>query len=169
MKLYIVNGFPRAGKDTLMDQFIECYISDGNVAKKHSTVDTVKNIAKILGWDGEKTPEARCMLSEFKDWWTKHFDGPLNEIKDIVARNKVDVLFTAMREPEEIEKTVKWANDNDVWIYTILVRGWKEEIVHTSHSDMKVLDYKYNLYMNNNGTVDAFKETCKEVYDLIEG
>lgn len=151
--LVIVNGFPRSGKDT----FIDFCINEINdfydlEVTKHSTIDTVKCLAADMGWTGEKTPEMRRMLSELKDLYTKYFDGPLNEIKAELKYN--DIVFTCMREPDEIVKTVSWCKENDVRCITLLVRAkGREEVDHTSHSDSKVLDYAYKYTIDNDGTL----------------
>ena len=53
-----------------------------------STIDYVKDIAKVLGWDGTKTLENRRMLSDLKDLLTRWNDSPhqsvcnkINELK----------------------------------------------------------------------------------------
>lgn len=156
--IIIVNGYPRAGKDTFIDYcesyFYQLPFRANFFFERHSTVDTVKDIAKKMGWNGEKTPEMRNMLSELKDLYTKYFNGPLNEIKDAMNYGlAIDVvLFTCMREPEEIRKAVHWAEENGIkWFTVLVVNPNKEENYHMSHSDAQVLEFNYSHVIMNDG------------------
>lgn len=165
--LVIVNGFPRSGKDTFIDLALRYLWQGGLVyADKHSTIDSVKDFAKEMGWNGEKTPEMRNFLSELKDLYTKYFDGPLNEIKEQLESD--DVLFTCMREPKEIERTVEWAKENGIYIATMLVRRPEtEERNHGSHSDRNVLDYDYQVIVENTEGFEELAKKAKEFADFI--
>lgn len=162
----IVNGYPRAGKDQFIDFILENIDLAGYFvrARKHSTIDKVVEIAKMIGYDGVKTKETRQMLSELKDFYTKWFDGPFEEIKDIIL-NQVDVLLVGIREPSEIRKTVKWCRENDIRVMTILVTGKREERDHSSHSDSLVEKYPYNNIIHNDGTLDEYKLTVQKFFD----
>lgn len=156
--LIIINGYPRSGKDTFIDYCSnELLVSNSFV--KHSTIDTIKEVAKSLGWNGEKTPEMRMFLSELKDLYTKYMDGPLNEIKE--KTYEFEYVFTCMREPTEIEKTVAWCKENEVNCCTVLVRGSNEEIDHQSHSDAMVLKYDYDTIMLNYGSLNDLEEMAQ--------
>lgn len=163
--LIIVNGFPRAGKDTFMDEYARLWRTADMITKKHSTVDTVKLLAGIMGWDGEKTPKSREMLSKLKDFYTEHFDGPLNEIKGTLLYTPTNMLFTAMREPDEIERAVDWCYQAGIKCETYLIRGAREEREHGSHSDAEVLKYDYDLHFENNGTEEEFKAEIQDYFN----
>lgn len=165
--LIIVNGFPRAGKDTFMDHYGKLWQETGLNVVKHSTIDTCKRIAVDMGWNGEKTPEMRNMLSKLKDLYTKYFDGPLNEIKDIIQDKGVDMLFVAMREPEEIRRTVEWAGEKGIKCQTFLIRSDREERGHGTHSDKLVLEYPYSLYFGNHGTEEQFKAGIEDFFNYM--
>ena len=79
MKIFVINGAPRAGKDT----FVEiCKDLIGNERCLNvSTVDFVKEVAKFAGWDGNKTPEARKFLSDLKDIMTEYDNIPFKKVK----------------------------------------------------------------------------------------
>ena len=59
--LIIINGPPRAGKDT----FVEMCEEAGARCFNLSTINYIKDLAEELGWDGTKTPKNRKFLS---DW-----------------------------------------------------------------------------------------------------
>lgn len=165
--IYIINGFPRSGKDTFMDRCVLQFSECGFITKKHSTVDTVKTIATLMGWNGEKTTENREMLSELKDFYTKYFDGPLKEIQNLMLDTPVDILFVAMREPEEIRKTCEWGNLVGIKVRPILIRGTREERDHNSHSDIKVLDFDYGLVFNNDSSIEDFHKKIDSFVDYM--
>jgi hypothetical protein len=167
--IIITNGFPRSGKDTFMDFCIDWLKIENEVftTVKHSSIDTVKNIATILGWNGVKGPVSRCMLSDLKDLYTKYFDGPLNEIKEI--SNSVDFVFTAMREPEEILKLETWCRNRYEPCVTVLVQSDRGEKNHISHSDSKVLEFSYDKIIHNNDTLYELSEQARNfVQELID-
>lgn len=100
--IYIVNGYPQSGKDTFVKYCKELII--GNVHSK-SSIDRVKQIADICGWDGVKNDISRKMLSDMKSLLIKYFNMPFIElIKFVDLMEDDDVLFYMVREPDEIKK-----------------------------------------------------------------
>ena len=165
--LIIVNGFPRAGKDTFMDEYARLWRGADMITKKHSTVDTVKFIAGIMGWDGEKTEIYREMLFKLKDIYTEYFDGPLNEIKGILLYTPTNMLFAAMREPHEIKRAVEWCSESGIKCETYLIRGSREDTTVRNHADTKVLEYDYDLTFNNDGTEEQFKVLIADYFNYM--
>lgn len=169
--LIIVNGYPRSGKSKFQEYLCDIAYENKLVPELHSTVDTVKDLFFEMGWDGEKTPKMREGLSELKDLYTKYFDGPLNEIKDMFELGVADLVVTTMREPKEIERTVRYCAKNDINCLTVFISRNSQETHHKSHSDKDVKNYPYMIYFENNGTtlgelrkeVGIFFEKC--VYD----
>ena len=118
VKIVVVNGMPMSGKS----QFVEyCLRELGIYGEEVSTVDFVKELAKMSGWDGVKRPRDRKFLSDLKDLLTKWNDVPYKKI--IQARDKLQdhldrldydtnkgIIFTHCREPEEIKKFVDREN-----------------------------------------------------------
>ena len=66
--IVIINGSPRAGKDTVCE--ITKEILGSHYCYSLSSVDEIKKIALIGGWDGEKNPQSRKFLSDLKDLFT---------------------------------------------------------------------------------------------------
>jgi len=160
INLVIVNGYPRVGKDSFIDLCIP-YLEDGGVfCEKRSSVDKVKDTALTFGWDREKTPENRVMLSELKDYLTKHFDIPFKDITNRVERGKV--VFSCMREPSEIKKAVSWCKENGFGCKTVLIRGKNEDDKQLSHSDLLVLGYDYDVEVENYQSIYQLDECCEE-------
>jgi len=79
MKIVIIlNGYPRSGKDSFAKFIGQALLDKGVQTDIVSSVCNVKDAAKILGWDGEKTEVNRKALSDLKDLSTKYWEGPFN-------------------------------------------------------------------------------------------
>lgn len=164
----IVNGFPTAGKDEF------CKIANKKYKTfSYSTVDTVKEIAIMLGWNGIKTPETRNMLSALKDFYVKWFDGTFREMVDLINQTYRDYddqfLFLHTREPEEIMRVVEWCSENDKICYTVFIDRDVEES-HGNHADSKVKNYIYDMYVHNDydenvpGSGVEFKQKSLDIF-----
>ena len=71
-KIIIINGSGRCGKDTFVEYVKK--VSNDRVYLI-STVDKVKEIAKTMGWDGNKDEKSRKFLSDIKLAWTNYNNG----------------------------------------------------------------------------------------------
>lgn len=152
----IVNGFPQSGKDMFcnfaMNRF-ECI--------NYSSVDTVKSIAHIMGWDGIKTPRSRNMLSALKTFTTEWFDLAYKEMVNILTEpntRDLDFVFFHIREPEEISRIEEWCIDHKQSVYTVFIRRNVNDLDTISNrSDMMVENMIYDSYISNNGTIRDFE------------
>ena len=123
--------------------------------KVTSTIDYVKEVAELLGWDGEKTPENRRFLSDLKDTLTRWRDVPYQRIKnsiDTYKESSTDLLFIDCREPEEIARFV-----NDYGALTILVQRGEFELLG-NHADDNVMNYQYDVVIDNNRGLDELMQ-----------
>ena len=80
--IIVVNGAPRAGKDTfceMVQKIMEERVGPYS-CRIISTVDFVKEVAKFCGWNGQKTPKDRKFLSDLKDILTQWDDIPYKDI-----------------------------------------------------------------------------------------
>ena len=162
LRVVIVNGKPGSGKTTFEDMCAE--IVGDAYCNKRSTVDKVKEIAKIGGWNGVKDAAARKLLSDLKDIFTEYNNMPMNDILKYVSGWETDlayygvgnhphILFVDDREPEHIEKLKNMLNAT-----TLLIRRPGDEDVETSnHADKNVFEYEYDWTINNDGDLDLLK------------
>lgn len=163
MRYVIVNGPPTAGKDTFCEMCISTLRARDYMAEIVSSVALVKDIATKCGWNGEKTPKNRKFLSDLKDLLTEWDDVPT---KDVIRRaeqidlnaktyqSKDTIIFVMMREPSEIEKFVELTGAQTI----IIMRDGTEEQIN--HADNEIFDYPYDLYIDNNGTLDDLLEAA---------
>ena len=112
MNIFVVNGFPQSDKDTFVNFCLDELTCWG---KSASTVDFVKEIAVLCGWNGQKTPKDRKFLSDLKDLLTDWGNVPYNKIireKTVFEYSfngfGIDpdkaFFFIYCREPQEIQK-----------------------------------------------------------------
>lgn len=160
MQIVVINGAPTVGKDAFVRLCQKHLLWCGNF----STVDFVKEVAAICGWDGTKSAENRKFLSDLKDLLTEWNDIPYRKVeKEInLYKNKAlsydfssdDILcFIHCREPKEIKKFVDNMNAK-----TLLIRRPSVENVHQSnHADKQVLDYCYDYTIDNDGTLEELE------------
>lgn len=160
---WILNGFPRSGKDSLAKFMDEELNSRGFFTSIISSVEQVKEAAKILGWDGNKDEHGRNALSSLKDWSSKWFDGPFNmmsENADLCGSS--EVLIFMIREPEEIARFVEKYPET-VTVY--VARDACEQA--DNHADRRVEEYNYNYYIENNGDLEALKSSAKYLIEKL--
>lgn len=74
-QIVIINGTGGSGKDTFV-QFCSKY----NKVMNFSSIDKVKEIARLIGWDGKKTEKDRKFLSDLKKLTTEYNDMAFNSI-----------------------------------------------------------------------------------------
>lgn len=176
MKIFVINGAAGSGKDTFV-RLCRKFTGDAYLLNI-STVDKVKEMAARCGWDGTKTPKNRKFLSDLKALLTDWADVPLKDVIQQIERFKREferydisddraVVFIHCREPEEISKLVKALDAR-----TLLVRrAAAENITASNQSDAGVLDYEYDIHINNNGSLAELERTAevfiKSTIDLL--
>lgn len=168
MKIIVLNGVARSGKDTLA-HFIEDR-HDGDVIH-HSTVSTIKRMSyAFFGVDPHiKTNRERKLWSDLKDLWTEYCDGPYNEIVhrasvfaslELSGRLKNPIMICHIREPEEISKVVAMAPSHfGGKCITILVERPGVEIPD-NHADQNVADFEYDIVLKNDGSIQDLANTA---------
>lgn len=156
MGIYVINGAPGSGKSTFCEKVKE--IVGKNWGFELSTVDLVKEVARDLGWNGEKNLKNRKFLSDLKDLLTNWDDIPFKHtvnnvrlIKDDFDRYGIDsseaAIFINCREPNEIERLCKELNAKSI----LIRRDSAEKTTVSNHADANVLKYKYDIEITNNG------------------
>ncbi len=169
--IVIINGPPRAGKDTFVSLCKE--LSTFEVINL-SSVDMIKMVAQILGWDGQtKDEESRKFLSDLKDLSTKYNDGPTRYLSNQISSSPPDsIVFCHIREPYDIEKLrLKWAETSNrippmYKIHTLLIDRNTE--TYNNHADKNVRDYDYEFVIDNNYDLTHLAREAKKFLKKIE-
>lgn len=165
MQIVVINGAPTAGKDTFVSLCQKHLLWCGNF----STVDFVKEIAAMAGWDGTKTPKNRDFLSNLKDLLTEWDDVPFKKIEQAIKafNNEAlsydfstdDVLcFVHCREPWEIKKFAERLGAKTL----IIRRPDVEDSIQTNHADADVFYYVYDYTIYNDSTKEALEQKAIE-------
>ena len=155
--IFILNGMGGCGKDTFAE-----FLNDIVPTIHISSVTKVKRIAAMCGWDGSKTEKDRKFLSDLKLLTTEYNDMPFEDVSDNVRFfNEFDpyfeILLIDIREPAEIERAKKAFGAK-----TILIKNDRVPFIASNMADAGVYDYEYDIVIENNGTLDDFRETVKK-------
>lgn len=155
-KVIIINGTGGAGKDTFVS-----FCAEVEKVLNVSTVDKVKEAAKVLvGWNGEKDEISRKLLVDLKQLSIAYNDAPTKYICEMAEKFKNsedNLMFVHIREADEIEKAKKLLGAK-----TLLISNPRVQLITSNNSDGKVNEYKYDYYIENDGTLDDLKEKAKE-------
>ena len=149
-KIILLNGSAAAGKDTFASM-----ISSIIPSMSYSSVQYVKEAAKVLGWDGvTKDEKSRKFLSDLKILATEYNDHPYKMlckvINDFLEDDIHEWLFLHVREPGEIRRLVKVFPE----IITVLVENPNVSPVTSNMADAGVNHYyRYNEKILNDGSL----------------
>ena len=148
----IINGSGGVGKDTFVD-YCRIFANVTNI----SSVDKIKEAAKLLGWSDGKTEDDRKFLSDMKVLSTGYNNFPYEYLKQNIAKFMEDkssnVLFMHIREPEEIDKIKK-----EFGCITVLVQNINKRRIDSNMADANVCNYEYDYIINNDYDLNRLKE-----------
>jgi hypothetical protein len=158
-QVFITNGMARCGKDTFAT-----FLNELTPTLKYSSIDKIKEVAKFCGWNGGKTEKDRKFLSDLKVLTSEYNDTPFNAVKEAVEAFNKDkehkVLLIDIREPQEIEKAKQAFGAK-----TILIENKNVQQISSNMADAGVYDYAYDFVIQNNGTLEEFKDTVRKFYE----
>ena len=168
MKVVIINGKGGSGKDTFVTMCKD--VLGAERIYNISTVDFVKEVATMCGWDGTKTPKNRKFLSDLKDLLTEWDDVPLKKIMaeavacsacaEILGELDRSVLFIHCREPKEIDKLTKELQQYEP-VTLLIRREVAENVAQINHADNDVLNYSYDYTIYNDSTLSWLRNEAK--------
>jgi len=164
-QIIVINGSGGSGKDTFVEFVRECYTADKSIVVSCvSSVEAVKEAAKVLGWDGNKDTKGRGFLAHLKDVSSLAYDGPFNYVANRCSKilqanqGKNNIIFIMCREPNEIDRLIKYYSPCSI---SLLIKrpGIPK---HGNHADDDVDNYNYDYTINNSGSLEDFKETARD-------
>ncbi len=156
-RIIVINGTGGSGKDT----FVE-FVSKYKKVFNFSSIDKVKEVARVIGWEGKKTEKDRKFLSDLKKLTTEYNDMAFNSIKDAVQKfysSDEEIMFIHIREPEEIERAVSKFNAE-----TLLIKREGLENISSNYSDANIDNYAYDYYIYNT----TLENLEKQAYDFVK-
>jgi hypothetical protein len=168
MKIIIINGKPRSGKDTFIELLKNIY---PHRVKNFSSVDKIKDIVNLcFNWNEEKDQKYRKFISDIKNSWIQFNNGPFNYITDRINKDidycksidiniEKNIYFIHIREIDEINKLKEFYKDNCL---TLLINrnDYIDKLYH-NNSDDYVLKYKYDYIVNNSSDINNLKNEIK--------
>lgn len=158
--IVVINGTGGSGKDT----FVEFAAHYGKI-QNFSSIDKVKDIAKIVGWDGGKTEKDRKFLSDLKRLTTEYNDMSFHSVEHAIKKFQVSsasVLFIHIREPEEIKRVVERFKAK-----TLLIKRRGLLNIQSNPSDANVENYPYDFVIENT-TLETLNAQAKEFIIMLE-
>ena len=158
-EIVIINGTGGSGKDTFID-FCKKYTKVMNF----SSIDKVKEVARVVGWDGGKTEKDRKFLSDLKRLTTEYNDMAFNCIKEAVNEFNDDdnkIMFIHIREPEEIKRAA-----NAFSAKTLLVKREGLSNIESKYSDANVDNYNYDYIIENSSLENLEEKALNFIKDL---
>lgn len=171
-KIVIINGSGTSGKDEVVKISISNLERKNIKVKSISSVEKVKEIAKQLGWFGDKNDLSRRFLSDIKDAWTRYNNGPLMDIAKKIDELNSDedwLVFVHIREPEEIHKMKHFIGIKDEHgeIVTLLIRRPNIE-KFDNHADSNVYEYSYDYIIENDEFISKLVKSVQTFLEDIE-
>ena len=160
--VFIVNGKPRAGKDTfaeILNRYMKVY--------KYSAVTKVKEIATLCGWDGQKEERDRKFLHELKMLTTEYSDMSYQDVVNEINKYRngeirADVFVVDVREPEEIKRLVE-----EVGAITVFIENDNVPAITSNAADANVENFEYDFVIPNNGTLKEFEDEIKIFMEFL--
>lgn len=173
MNILIVNGFAGSGKDTFMEHIKSYGRKYDHRTENVSIVDYIKRIALTIGWNGEKDEAGRKLLSDLMDALTVYNNAPLKKIYEIIdgcIKEKYNILCICVRSPKDIDSIIDYAATYDIQPITIFIKNDNIEQITSNSADENVLNYLYDITIENNSTIDDFYNEINKFYDnhLVE-
>ena len=155
-EVIIINGTGGSGKDTFVS-----FVSEFAKVYNFSSIDKVKEIARMIGWNGAKEEKDRKFLSDLKKLTTEYNDMAFNSILEAFEKfnnSDAEIMFIHIREPEEITKALERINCS---IHTLLIKRDGLSNINSNYSDASVDNFKYDFIIKNT-TLEDFHEKAKE-------
>lgn len=162
-QIIIINGNGGVGKDTFI-KVLSSVFRDVDIWS-YSTIDKVKEIATMIGWDDVKDEKSRKLLADLKALCDSYNDMTFKDMKQSVAEFKNSygtLLFIHIREPHNIERAKK-----EFDAVTMLVTRDSVENITSNEADKHVAEYDYDYVVKNDGDLEQLKSEAKNFLQYI--
>jgi len=168
----IVNGKPRAGKDTFIKMMSNALREQGIDVDTFSSIDPVRWMLTMAGLDlTAKTEADRKLLAvvgaELEEHCGFRTNRSYSQVEQFAAvhQRSLGVFFLHMREPALIEKMrqmLHWAD-----LTTVFIESDRAENVTSNSADAGVQGMTYDHVLSNSGTLDDLREVARELLATI--
>ena len=143
--------------------------------KNTSTIDEVKNIARLMGWDYKKDERGRQFLADLKEVWTKYNNGANMKIyKDILDWSNYEdlmpkevIMFIHVREPESIKWFIENLSSRNIQVCSLIIkRAGVEEFFNDA--DKNVENFSYDITLINDSDLKDLENSCEDLAKIID-
>lgn len=168
-QILIINGSGGVGKDTFVKQ-LATFVN----VQHDSIVNPVKEIASLVGWQGDKTETSRKFLADLKmlvdnynDYnyasmaskMKRFLESGIDEKDGICPVKKsslpLEIFCIDMREKNQIERAKL-----EFGAKTVLVTRASVDQITTNHADAGVYDIHYDYHISNDGDLNDLRESA---------
>lgn len=175
MKIILIGGKARVGKDTMADYLVENLDNKDKICRVQVSQYIKYYAQKYFGWDGREETKPRELLQELGTEVIRNKIDPNFHIDRLVQDIKVLSYFydtfivSDIRFPVEIEKvkenyedvvTIKVIRDNE--ILTDKEQAHATETALDNYND-------FDFIVDNNGSLEELKEKTLEIIQKIGG
>lgn len=174
-RVVIVNGPPRAGKDTFIAMLTEALQHCRVPVGAFSSIDPVRNMLIRAGLDVEAKTEAdRLLLATVGDAVERHSNWRTMKCVEAIyafraQHSRQGVFFLHVREAtviKTIRETCRMTVDG-VGFSTVLLNSPRAEQVTSNAADAGVFDMVYDHVVFNNGSLERLRSTADDFAKLI--
>lgn len=154
--ILVVNGKPRAGKDTFA-----LLLSEYEYVYKYSIIEKVKGIAIDCGWKGGKTEKDRKFLADLKALTDEYDDTSFKDVMEKIeafVEDEIegDIFIVDMREAKDIDRIREFAT-----VTTVYIENENVPDITSNEADANVADYDYDFVITNNGSMEDFRRVVE--------
>ena len=162
--IFIINGFPRSGKDTFVDILSE--ISNLPIFQA-SWVEKIKLMAQSQGWDGKKNYKGRKLLSDLADSNDDKCFKFVTDKEKMISAVKNDFIYCIhARRPKNIQELVQYYTKACTDMYKVITVCIERKSVQnrkqSNTADLEIHDFIYDYYIHNDYENDNWKNEFKE-------
>lgn len=170
MFVCIVNGAPRAGKDTFISFMRDFLTKKGIASSEYSSIAPIKSMLEKAGISLiDKTPADRKLLSVVGDALEEHsnFRTTLCVQKAYEWACKGRVVFLHIREPENIVKVSDSLSDRGIDVHTILIKSDAALKEFSNPSDSSTDGMAYRHEISNDASLGTLYDSAKDLAKFI--
>lgn len=159
--IIVVNGKPRAGKDTAVEMMQGILDEHGTASVAFSSIQPIKDLLNPIVDLTAKTPADRKLLSVVGDALQEHSQFRTSAaLRQMHAMPDDGVFFLHIREPDLIELLRQECLSYGWRFERVFVESERAEDVRNNPSDANVAGGEYDHRLINNGTLEEFDQEC---------
>ena len=172
----ILNGYPRAGKDTLIRFMTDVAKEGGLYTEAFSSIDPVRRLLRTVKIDVErKTPEDRHLLAEMGNLLENHSEFRSQRCLQFVKRagetmfrlgTENALLFLHIREPVIIERVREQLHADGVKVWRVMLDSNRHE-TPTNEVDAGVNKMTFDYKVRNFGTLGQLYDEATALVNLV--